>query len=119
MLLGKVVGTLVATRKEPSLDGLRFMVVRRLNIDNQEADGYVIASDAVGAGIGEVILYATGSSARQTKLTHERPNDAVIMAIVDTWEVNGEVKYVKDEEMDPISSDWLEESNPLEPDAAT
>ena len=119
MLLGKVVGTLVSTRKEPSLDGLRFMVVRRLNIDNEEVDGYVIASDAVGAGVGEVILYATGSSARQTTLTHERPNDAVIMAIVDTWEVNGQVKYVKVEEMEPISSDWLEDTNPLESDSAS
>lgn len=73
------------------------MVVRRLTIDNQEADGYVVAADAVGAGLGEVVLYATGSSARQTRLTHQRPNDAVIMAIVDTWEVDGQVKYVKDE----------------------
>lgn len=96
MYLGKVVGTLVSTRKEPSLEGLKFLVVRRLTIDNKETEGYVVAADAVGAGLGEIVLYATGSSARQTKLTHERPNDAVIMAIVDTWEVNGDVKYVKD-----------------------
>lgn len=114
MLLGRVVGTLVATRKEPSLDGLRFLVVRRLNIDNEDTDGYVIASDAVGAGLGEVVLYATGSSARQTKMTHERPNDAVIMAIVDTWEVDGDVKYVKVEEMEALEGDWLEDSSPLE-----
>jgi microcompartment protein CcmK/EutM len=113
MLLGRVVGTLVASRKEPSLDGLRFLVVRRLTIDNEDADGYVVASDAVGAGLGEVVLYATGSSARQTKLTHERPNDAVIMAIVDTWEVDGAVKYVKVEEMPPQAGDWLEEANPF------
>lgn len=113
MLLGRVVGTLVASRKEPSLDGLRFLVVRRLTIDNEDADGYVVASDAVGAGLGEVVLYATGSSARQTKLTHERPNDAVIMAIVDTWEVDGAVKYVKVEEIAPQADDWLEEANPF------
>jgi carbon dioxide concentrating mechanism protein CcmL len=117
MLLGRVVGTLVATRKEPSLDGLRFLVVRRLNINNEDTDGYVIASDAVSAGIGEVVLYATGSSARQTKMTHERPNDAVIMAIVDTWEVNGDVKYVKVEEMEAVDGDWLEEPAPLESSA--
>jgi len=117
MLLGKVVGTLVASRKEPSLDGLRFLVVRRLTIDNQDTSGYVVASDAVGAGLGEVVLYATGSSARQTKLTHERPNDAVIMAIVDTWEVDGEVKYVKDEERPPFAGDWVEDAHPLEPSA--
>ena len=51
--------------------------------------GYVVAADAVGAGVGEVVLYATGSSARQTVLTNNRPCDAVIMAIVDTWEVGG------------------------------
>jgi microcompartment protein CcmK/EutM len=45
--------------------------------------------------VGEVVLYATGSSARQTRLTKDRPCDAVIMAIVDTWEVGGEVRYRK------------------------
>ena len=114
MLLGRVVGTLVSTRKEPSLDGLKFLVVRRLTIDNKDADSYVVASDAVGAGLGEVVLYATGSSARQTKLTHQRPNDAVIMAIVDTWEVDGEVKYVKVGELPPTADDWVEDSHPLE-----
>ena len=96
MFLGRVVGTLVSTRKEPSLDGLRFMVVRKLTIDNEDTSGYVVASDAVGAGLGEVVMVATGSSARQTKLTHERPNDAVIMAIVDTWEVDGREVYRKE-----------------------
>jgi ethanolamine utilization protein EutN/carbon dioxide concentrating mechanism protein CcmL len=114
MLLGRVVGTLVSTQKEPSLDGLRFLVVRHLTIDNEDADSYVVAADAVGAGLGEVVLYATGSSARQTKITHQRPNDAVIMAIVDTWEVDGEVKYVKVEELPPTADDWIEESHPLE-----
>ncbi len=98
MLLGRVVGTLVATRKEESMQGLKFLVVKQLNVDNKETGGYVIAADAVGAGLGEVVLYATGSSARQTVMTDRRPCDAVIMAIVDQWEVNGEVKYHKGEE---------------------
>jgi microcompartment protein CcmK/EutM len=97
MFLGRVVGTVVSTQKEPTLDGLRFMVVRRLTIDNEDTSGYVVAADAVGAGIGEVVMVATGSSARQTRLTDKRPADAVIMAIVDTWEVDGAVKYLKDE----------------------
>jgi microcompartment protein CcmK/EutM len=96
MFLGKVVGTLVASRKETTLEGLKFLVVRRLTIDNQETDGYVVAADAVGAGLGEVVMVATGSSARQTRQTDNRPADAVIMAIVDTWEVDGEEKYRKD-----------------------
>ena len=95
MLLGKVVGTLVATRKEASLLGLKFLVVRRLTIDNEDDAGYVIAADAVGAGVDEVVLFATGSSARQTVLTDNRPCDAVIMAIVDTWEVDGQEQYRK------------------------
>ena len=100
MYLGRVVGTLVSTRKEPSLDGLRFLVVRRLTIDNKDTETYVVAADAVDAGMGEIVLYATGSSARQTKMTHERPNDATIMAIVDTWEVDGDVIYTKQEALD-------------------
>jgi microcompartment protein CcmK/EutM len=95
MFLGKVVGTLVATQKEASLDGLKFLVVRRLSVDNQDEKGYVVAADAVGAGLGEVVMVATGSSARQTVMTDKRPCDAVIMAIVDSWEVEGEEKYNK------------------------
>lgn len=95
MFLGKVVGTLVATRKETSLDGLKFLLVRRLTIHNEEESGYVVAADAVGAGLGEVVMVATGSSARQTAMTDKRPCDAVIMAIVDTWEVNGSEQYHK------------------------
>jgi len=96
MLLGKVVGTLVASRKDEKLEGFKFLVVRRLNVENEEAGDYVVAADAVQAGIGDVVMYATGSSARQTVVTDKRPCDAVIMAIVDTWEVNGVVKYQKE-----------------------
>jgi len=95
MLLGKVVGTLVASRKDEKLEGFKFLVVRRLNVENEEVGDYVVAADAVQAGIGDVVMYATGSSARQTVLTDKRPCDAVIMAVVDTWEVNGVVKYQK------------------------
>ena len=95
MLLGRVAGTLVASRKEETLEGLKFLVLKQVDVDDRETGGYVVAADAVGAGIGEVVLYATGSSARQTRMTHERPCDAVVMAIVDTWEVGGEEKYRK------------------------
>ncbi len=95
MLLARVAGTLVATRKEPSMSGLKFLVLRQLDVDDADTGGYVVAADAVGAGVGEVVLYATGSSARQTELTNNRPCDAVVMAIVDTWEVGGEEKYHK------------------------
>ncbi|HUW09062.1 MAG TPA: EutN/CcmL family microcompartment protein [Anaerolineae bacterium] len=95
MLLGKVVGTLVATRKESTLEGLKFLVIKQLDVEGQETGDYRVAADAVGAGLGEVVLFATGSSARQTKVTDKRPCDAVIMAIVDTIEVGGSITYDK------------------------
>jgi len=99
MLLAKVVGTVVATRKEESLEGLRFMLCRPVSVDGKESSSVVVAADAVGAGVGEMVLYATGSSARQTVRTHNRPCDAVIMAIVDNWEVGGEIKYRKSDDV--------------------
>ena len=96
MLLGKVVGTLVASRKDEKLEGFKLLVVRRVTIDNEPTGEYVVAADAVQAGVGDVVLYATGSSARQTVVTDKRPCDAVIMAIVDTWEVDGRVRYQKE-----------------------
>ena len=95
MLLGRVAGTLVASRKEASMEGLKLLVVRYLDVDNADAGSFVVAADAVGAGVGEVVMVATGSSARQTEATRDRPCDAVIMAIVDTWEVGGEEKFHK------------------------
>lgn len=95
MHLGRVAGTLVASRKEELLEGMTFLVVRQLGVDNEETGSYVVAVDAVGAGVDEVVMYASGSSARQTALTKDKPCDAVIMAIVDTWEVNGHTKYQK------------------------
>ncbi len=95
MHLGRVAGTLVASRKEELLEGMKFLVVRQLGVNNEETGGYVVAVDAVGAGVDEVVMYASGSSARQTQLTKDKPCDAVIMAIVDTWEIDGDVKYNK------------------------
>ena len=95
MNLGKVTGTLVASRKEPLMDGLPLLVVRQLKEDGSPAGGYVVAVDTVGAGVGEVVLYASGSSARQTQATKDKPCDAVIMAIVDQWDLDGETVYVK------------------------
>ncbi len=95
MLLGRVTGTVVASQSEPLMDGLTLLVVRQLGVDNTETGGYVVAVDAVGAGVGEVVMYASGSSARQTGVTQNRPCDAVVMAIVDTWDIDGETVYVK------------------------
>ena len=95
MLLGRVAGTLVASRKEESMEGLKFLVVRHVDVEGGDLGSFVVAADAVGAGVGEVVLVAAGSSARQTEATRDRPCDAVIMAIVDTWEVGGQEKFRK------------------------
>ena len=95
MLVGRVVGTVVSTQKEPSLEGLKFLLLTQLDIAGKETGASIVAADAVGAGLGEVVLYATGSSARQTRVTENRPVDGVVMAIIDTLEVDGEVMFDK------------------------
>lgn len=96
MLMGKVMGTVVSTRKEQELDGLKLLVLRGMDLEGKVTGPVVVAVDAVGAGVGEVVLYCSGSSARQTKVTKDRPVDATIMAIVDQLEVGGTLKYVKE-----------------------
>ena len=95
MIIGRVVGTLVATRKEEEIVGLKLLLVREIDQDLKVVGKMVVAADAVGAGVGEVVLYAAGSSARQTRATENRPVDHTIMAIVDTFEVDGKVCYDK------------------------
>jgi len=95
MLLGRVVGTVVSTRKEDELNGLKLLLVRATDVAGKPTGGLVVAIDAVGAGMGEVVLYASGSSARQTRITKDRPVDATIMAIVDTIEHEGRQTYSK------------------------
>jgi microcompartment protein CcmK/EutM len=95
MVLGKVVGTVVSTKKEDELTGLKFLLVKACDADGKPTGSTVVAVDAVGAGVGEVVLYASGSSARQTKVTKDRPVDATIMAIVDQVEIDGERRYNK------------------------
>ncbi len=96
MFLARVVGTVVASRKEPSIDGLKLLLLRQCSPEGEPDGAHVVAADAVGAGLGEVVLYASGSSARQTRLTDGRPVDAVVMAIVDEVEVEGTARYRKD-----------------------
>lgn len=95
MQLAKVVGTVVSTRKEPSLDGVKFLLVRQVDEEGRETGSFLVAADAVGAGPEEIVLIASGSSARQTQQTDKRPVDAVIMGIVDSWNVGEKTKYKK------------------------
>jgi len=98
MLMGRVSGTVVATRKDPNLVGLRFLLVEELDKDFGGTGRFVVAADAVGAGTGEVVLYSSGSSARLTEATRDRPVDAVLIGIVDTVDVGGQLTYSKAED---------------------
>jgi carbon dioxide concentrating mechanism protein CcmL len=95
MQLAKVVGTVVSTRKEQSISGLKLLVVRPLDEEGRESGNAIVSADAVGAGPDEVVLIAAGSSARQTTATDKRPVDSVVMAIVDSWYIGDAVKYKK------------------------
>ncbi|MBM3287084.1 MAG: ethanolamine utilization protein EutN [Candidatus Eisenbacteria bacterium] len=95
MHLARVVGTVVSTQKEKTLEGLKFLLLEQVDQDRKATGTSVVAADAVGAGVGELVLYASGSSARMTSLTDKRPVDAVIMAIVDSWEIAGREVYKK------------------------
>ena len=95
MNLAKVLGRVVATCKEESIEGLKLLVLGAAGPDGELTGTTVVAVDAVGAGEGEFVLYASGSSARQTVETEGKPVDAVIMAIVDSWDIDGEDRYRK------------------------
>ena len=97
MQLARVIGTVVASRKEDVLAGVTFLLVKNCDLEGKPVGPTVVAVDAVGAGVGEVVLYASGSSARLTKLTDNRPVDATVMAIVDLVEADGADRYRKDQ----------------------
>ena len=95
MLIGKVVGSVVATRKDEKLENQKLLLVQVHDHHNEPKDQYVVAVDSVGAGNDDMVLYATGSSARQTTMTENKPCDAVIMAVVDSWDLGGANVYEK------------------------
>ena len=98
MKLGRIVGTVVSTTKDEKVDGLKLYVVRDLSMKMADKDSFVVAADSVGAGVGEVVLYASGSSARQTKATDGRPIDACVMAIVDQIDIGNALVFNKEAE---------------------
>jgi microcompartment protein CcmK/EutM len=100
LIVGEVVGTIVASRKEETLEGLKFHIVKIEDMDPasgglKPTGRYLVAADAVGAGRGETVLCSQGSSARLTEKTKDRPIDAVIMGIVDTIEIEGKKIFEK------------------------
>jgi microcompartment protein CcmK/EutM len=84
MRLARVAGTVVSTRKDPKMEGLTFFLLEDLDGQMKPNGNIVVAADSVGCGVGEVVLYASGSSGRMTAQTEGRPCDACVMAIVDS-----------------------------------
>lgn len=87
MFLGMVIGTVWATCKDESLEGLKFQIVKKIDTNLKLLSEFTVAVDSVGAGPGEIVMVASGSSARLTSITHDKPVDAVIMAIIDKVDV--------------------------------
>lgn len=97
MFLGKVVGTVVSTQKDHKLQGLKLLLVQHMTIDMELTKSFTVVADGVGAGRDEVVVCAAGSSARLTEQTEGLPVDSVIMAIVDTLEIEGSIVFDKRE----------------------
>lgn len=95
MLICRVVGNVVSTIKDDKLTGKKILIVRETTTENELVGKPLAAIDTVDAGIGDLVLIAQGSSARQTTLTKETPTDAVIMAIIDELAVDGKITFKK------------------------
>jgi ethanolamine utilization protein EutN/carbon dioxide concentrating mechanism protein CcmL len=96
MVLARVKGTVVSTHKSESLEGLRLLLLEKVDPVTMKGKGdFVVGVDGVGANAGEIVFYVTGSSARMTEVTKGKPSDATIIAIVDTVEKDGVLLYRK------------------------
>ena len=99
MIVARVLGTVVCTQKVSRLNGFKLQLVQAVNYQDFKGEGKpLVAVDTVGAGQGEIVLLVSGSSARQTELTQNTPVDAVIMAIVDTIDLDGKIIFNKEDE---------------------
>jgi len=96
MLIARVVGTAISTIKDPKIKGNKLLVLKQTDHTGNEIGKSFVAVDLVDAGEGELVLTGHGSSARQTFLTKDCPVDAVVMAVIDHLEVDGEVVFRKE-----------------------
>lgn len=83
MTLGRVVGTIVATRKDPRLEGHKLLIIKPVTPDGKDEAGYLVAIDTVSAGFRELVITVAGSSARMADGCKDKPVDCVIVGIVD------------------------------------
>ena len=88
MLVAKIVGTVVATRKDPRLVSNKLLIVRPVDPRGKADGGYLVAVDTVDAGVGETVLIVSGSSARMASGLKDCPVDAAIIGVIDTVTVN-------------------------------
>lgn len=95
MDLGRVVGTVVATAKEPKLVGKKMLLINLLNTDTSPTASFIVALDGVGAGRDEIVLVVRGSSARIAKHMETLPTDATVIGIVDAVQVAGRTTFKK------------------------
>lgn len=95
MLIARVIGTTVSTIKDDKLTGRKLLIVQQTDETGSPTGKPFVAIDTVDAGIGDLVLTAAGSSARQTAVTKDSPVDAVIMAVIDSLEVDGKVVFRK------------------------
>jgi ethanolamine utilization protein EutN len=92
MFLAKVIGTIVSTQKNPKFQGMKLLLIQPYITRDDElvqSGSSVVAVDSVGAGVGELVMFTQGSSARLTDITRDSPTDTVIIGIVDTVEIGG------------------------------
>jgi microcompartment protein CcmK/EutM len=85
MQLARVIGDIVATRKEPAYDGIKLLVIQPLLADGSDVGRPIVAVDAVGAGVGERVFFVRGKEASFPFVPKEVPADAGIVGIVDHW----------------------------------
>lgn len=95
MQLAKVRGTVVSTYKDPSMSGVKLLLVQMLDEHGELLPGYEVAADVVGAGVDEWVLVSRGSAARQLPNYDVRPLDATVVAIVDTVNIKNQTLYSK------------------------
>ena len=95
MLIARVIGTTVSTIKDEKITGQKLLVMRQTDETGKQIGKPYVAVDTVNAGVGDLVLTASGSSARQTTLTKDRPVDAVIMAVIDHLELDKEIVFRK------------------------
>lgn len=95
MQIARVLGTVTSTQKEPTLRGIKFLVLQFIDDDGEPLPGYEVAADNVGAGIDEWVLVSHGSAARQVSGSEQRPVDAAVIAIIDTVSLENKLLYSK------------------------